>query len=235
VTIVTSEARLGMTTAQMPRVNLLPPEIAEKALMRKVQVGLGTCVLAAVGVVGLLTVSAAHGVSSAQSSVTDASAKGASLQAQTAKYSNVTAVYNQARAAQAQLTTAMGAEVRYSQMMHDLSLVVPSSVWLKNLTYSQTPPSGGAAAAATTTTTAATATAAAPVGPIGTVSFQGIGFDHDDLALWLEAVAGLKTYTNVYFSNSSETLLGSRKTVNFSSSADITPAAYSGRYTKAGN
>jgi hypothetical protein len=233
VTIVTSEARLGMTTAQLPRVNLLPPEIAEKALMRKVQAGLGACVVAAVGVVGLLAVSASHGVSSAQSSLDSATATHSSLQAETVKYNNVTAIYAAAAAAQGQLVTAMGSEVRYSQLMHDLSLSVPSTVWLKSLSYNQTPPA--AAAGASSTTTAAAPAAAAATGPIGTVTFQGVGFNHDDLALWLEAVAGIKSYGNVYFSNSTEALLGQRKVVNFTSSADLTPAAYSGRYTKAGN
>jgi Tfp pilus assembly protein PilN len=229
VTIVTSEARLGMTTVQMPRVNLMPPEIAEKALARKVQMGLGAGVLATVGVVGLLFVSASHGVSSAQADVDRANATNASLQAQTAKYNNVTAVYEAAAAAQAQLVTAMGSEVRYSQLLHDLSLSVPSTVWLKNLAYTQTPPAGTAPTAATAgAVTAAPAANAA----IGTVTFQGVGFNHDDLALWLESVAGLKTYANTYFSSSTEALLGTRKVVNFSTSADLTPASLSGRYSK---
>jgi Tfp pilus assembly protein PilN len=215
-----------MTKAQMPRVNLLPPEIAEKAMLRKVQMGLGAGVVAAVGVVGLLFASASHGVSSAQDSVDQATAQGTKLQAETAKYNNVTAVYDAAAAARAQLVTAMGQEVRYSQLLHDLSLSVPSTVWLKSLSYTQTPP---AAAAAT-----GTAGAAAPVSSaIGTVSFQGVGFDHDDLALWLESVAAQKNYANTYFSNSTEGLLGTSKVVvNFATTADLTPAALSGRYLK---
>ena len=221
--LTSSEARLGMTNAQMPRVNLLPPEIAERAMFRKVQMGLGAGVLAAVGVVGLLFVSATHGVSTAQGSLDQENAKSAQLVSAKAKYANVTTVYNAAAAAQGQLTTAMGQEVRYSQLLHDLSLSVPSTVWLKNLTFTQTPPAapGGAPAAA----------GAAPAA-LGTVSFTGIGFNHDDLALWLESVANLKTYSDPYFSNSTEGLIGQRKVVNFSSTANLTPAALSGRYTK---
>ena len=225
--------------AQLPRVNLLPPEIAEKVMIRKVQSGLGACVLGAVGVVALLAVSASHGVSSAQTSLDSANAQRSTLQRQTAEYSNVTTIYNQAAAAQAQLVTAMGTEVRYSQLMHDLSLAVPSTVWLKGMTYTQTPPAGAAGAATTVTAAGATASTAsagaAATAPIGTVTFTGVGFSHDDLALWLEAVASIKSYTNVYFSNSTENLLGPRKIVTFTSSADLTPAAYSGRYNKVGN
>jgi len=229
VTVVSSEARLGMTKAQMPRVNLLPPEIAEKAMVRKVQMGLGAGVVAAVGVVGLLLVSASHGVSSAQGKVDAANAEGTRLQSETAKYNNVTAVYDAAAAARTQLVTAMGQEVRYSQLLHDLSLSVPSTVWLKSLTYTQTAPA--AAAGATAGTAGAATTATAPTA-LGTVSFSGVGFNHDDLALWLESVANLKTYSDPYFSSSTEALIAQRKVVNFSSTANLTPAALSGRYTK---
>ena len=228
MTVLTSESRLGMTNAQMPRVNLLPPEIAEKAFARKVQLGLGAGLAASVAVVGLLVVSAGHSVTAAQSSVDAANATNTKLKADVAKYNNVTAVYAAAEAAQAQLKTAMGQEVRYSQLLHDLSLSVPSTVWLKNLAYTQT------AAVAAPTATGAAGAAATPVATgIGTVSFQGIGFDHNDLALWLESLAKLKQYGNVYFSNSTEGLIGdTKKVVNFTTTADMTPAALSGRYLK---
>lgn len=224
MTILNTESRIGMTTAAMPRVNLLPPEIAEQAMVRKVQMGLGAGVLAVVGVVGLLFVSASHSVSSAQASVDTAKQQQVQLNSQLAKYSDVTAVYNAAAAAQAQLTTAMGQEVRYSQVLHDLSLSVPSTVWLKSVGITQAPP-------ATASTAPAAGGAAAPAA-IGTVSFTGVGFSHDDLALWLESLAGQKTYSDPYFSNSTEALLGSRKIVNFTSTANLTNAALSNRYTK---
>jgi Tfp pilus assembly protein PilN len=233
MTVVSSEVRLGMAARALPRVNLLPPEIAEKAKLRKVQVGLGSGVAAAVGVVALLFVSASHGVSSAQTSLDQAQAQATSLQTDMSKYNNVTAVYSAAAAAQAQLTNAMGQEVRYSQLLHDLSLSVPSTVWLKTLSYTQTPlVSTATGTPAGTATTAGAAAGATSTAPIGTVSFAGVGFDHDDLALWLESLASLKAYTGVYFSNSTEALIGTRKVVNFISTANLTPAALSGRYLK---
>src|SRR5690242_19946726 len=109
----------------LPRVNLLPPEIAEGRRLRRIQLGLGGAVLGAVGVVALLYVGAVGGVSSAQSDLDAATAKHSALQAQTAKYREVTAVYARAAAAQTLLTQAMGQEVRYSQLLNDLSLSVP--------------------------------------------------------------------------------------------------------------
>lgn len=223
MTVLTSETRLiGTGVALLPRVNLLPPEIAERRTFRRVQMGLGTAVLASVGLVGLMFVSASHGVSSANEDLSSATTQHAALTAESAKYRNVTAIYAQAAAAQTQLTTAMGDEVRYSQLLNDLSLAVPSNVWIKNISYSQTPPAQAAGAA----------TAASPA--IGSFTVTGVGFSHDDVAVWLESISGLKSYANPYFSTSTESLLGSKPTVNFNSTADVTSKALSGRYNKIG-
>lgn len=217
-----TETQAEISLSSLPRVNLLPPEIAEARRMRRIQVGLGGAVLGAVGIVALLYISAAGSVSSAQGNLDAANAQHSSLQAQTAKYRDVTAVYNQAAAAQAMRTQAMGTEVRYSQFLNDLSLTVPENVWLKNVTFTQAAPTAAAGPAAA----AATATG------IGTVTFTGVGFSHDDVAVWLESLATQKGYANPYFSSSTEVLLGTRKTVNFTSTVTLTPDAYSGRYSK---
>ena len=202
----------------LPRVNLLPPEIAAGRAFRKVQYALGAGVVATFGLVGLLYLGASSSHSQAAEEVTAATARSAVLKAESVKYADVTRTYARAAAAQAMLVQAMGPEVRYSQLLNDLSLRVPENVWLKTLSFSQT------------------ATGVAPLGagapPIGTVSVTGMGFSHDDVAVWLESVAGQKTYSEADFANSTESLLGTRKVVTFTATANLTPEAYSGRYTK---
>ena len=219
-----TETGAAISLDSLPRVNLLPPEIAESRRLRRIQLGLGGAVLGAVGIVALLYVAASSSVSSAQSDLDAANAKNTALQSQTAQYSAVTAVYARAAAAQAMLTQAMGEEVRYSQFLNDLSLSVPDNVWVKNVAFAQTPGTSAAAPGAG-------ATALTPAG-IGTVTFTGVGFKHDDVAVWLESLSSQKGYANPYFSSSTEALLGTRKTVNFTSTVALTAAAYSGRYTK---
>ena len=232
MTVLSSETRLiGSGTGLLPRVNLLPPEIAEKRQFRRIQTALGSAVLASVAVVGLLYVSAGHSVSSAQSDLDSANAQGSALQLEAAKYRNVTAVYAAADAAQQQLSVAMGDEVRYSQLLNDLSLTVPSNVWISNLAY--TAGADGAAAPTAATTAGAAGAPAAPAA-LGTFTVTGIGFEHDDVAQWLDAIAGLKTYDTPYFSTSTESLLGTRKIVTFTSTANVTDKARSNRYNKVG-
>jgi Tfp pilus assembly protein PilN len=219
VTVLSPESRLvGTGSGLLPRVNLLPPEIAERAAFQRVQLGLGAAVVATLGVVGLLFMSASHGVTAANEDLASAQSRGTQLQSQTAAYRDVTATYAAAQAAQLQLTSAMSDEVRYSQLMNDLALSIPSSVWVNSVNFAQT--------------TAVPVPGVTATPPIGTMTVSGTGFTHQDVALWLESLSGGKNYANAYFSNSTEALLGTRKIVNFSTTADVTANARSGRYTK---
>lgn len=230
MTVLTSESSVLATGARLPRVNLLPPEIAEGQKLRKVQMGLGVAVLGSAVVVGALYVAASHSVTSAQASLDTAQSTSQQLQSKISSLSDVTRKQAQVQAAQAQLQTAMSDEVRYSFLLKDLSLSMPTNVWLKSLSFQPK--------TATGSTSTPGAAAAVPAGqmPLATLTVTGVAFTHDDVALWLDALdgqknsKGQKTYANVYFTNSTEALLGQRPTVNFSSSADLTPTALSGRY-----
>ena len=208
--------KAGTGLPVLPRVNLLPPEIAESARFRRITYGLGGGLLGALGVVALLYVGALAAVNEANSDLETATASGAALQVETAKYADVEAVYARAAAAQAMLTSAMGEEVRYSQFMNDLSLTVPANVWVKNVTFAQAP---------------APAALGSTVPGIGTVTFTGVGFKHDDVAVWLESLAKQKGYVNPYFTASTKSFIGNRSVVDFTSTVTMTADALSGRYT----
>lgn len=216
------EQTVALTRGTLPRVNLLPLEIGERVRFRRIQYGLGLGVLGALGVAVLLYALASGSVADANDELTASTTTGSELQAETAKFSEVKAVYAQAAAAEAQLTLAMGQEVRYSQLLNDLSLSVPENVWVKNITYNQ-------ADAAAVPVAGAPLPGAEP--GIGTVTFDGVGFSHDDVATWLDSLATQKSYADPYFSNSTETLIGTRTAVEFNSTTTLTPAALSGRYT----
>jgi len=211
-----TKQKVGSGLPVLPRVNLVPPEIAERATFRRIQYGLGGGLLATLGVVALLYVAAVGSVNDATTELATATATGTALQAETAKYADVQAVYARAAAAEAMLTQAMGEEVRYSQFMNDLSLTVPENVWLNNVTFGQAP---------------VPAALGSTVPGIGTVTFTGVGFKHDDVAVWLESLAKQKGYTDLFLTSSTAALIGNRETVNFTSTATLTADALSGRYT----
>jgi Tfp pilus assembly protein PilN len=158
-------------------------------------------------------------VSHAKTDLAAAQQQQTSLQGQLAGLQSVRDVYTQVAAKKAMLTQAMGSEIRWSYYMTDLSLKIPQNVWLSALT--------------------ATEQAAAPAGPgaatavtagVGSMTFTGVAFSHDDVATWLDAMARERGFTNVYFSNSTKSAIGPKSIVNFSSSVTLTQAALSGRY-----
>jgi Tfp pilus assembly protein PilN len=219
--------------ATLPRVNLLPPEIEEQRRFRKVQVGLGAGLAGAVAVVGALTLLANGAVGDAQSELDAANSRQTQLQSQKAALAEVPKVFAEVEDAKAQLGQAMSQEVRWSFFLNDLSLKAPSKMWLTSMTVTQDV--DGAAAAAANPTVPGATTEYLEKG-LGSVTFEGYGINHNDVAAWLDALAKQKGLQQPYFTSSAKEEIGDDVAVKFSSQATITEEALSKRYTeKAGS
>lgn len=204
--------------AVLPRVNLLPPEIADKRRARKLQAGMGAAV--AVSIVGVAAVylMAHSSANSAKSDLANSQADTSRLQTQVAQYAGDESLRSQLNAEHAMLATAMGPEIQWSHYLNDLTLRIPDNVWVTNVTIN----TGASAPAAGGTQNPG----------IGSVNVAGTAFTHDDVATWLDSLAKEKGYANPYFSNSAESFIGSRRVVNFTSSTVVTTDALSGRYLR---
>jgi Tfp pilus assembly protein PilN len=215
--------------ATLPRVNLLPPEIEQQRQFKKVQLGLGVGVVAALGVAGALVLSAGAQVSDAQSDLDQQTARNRTMQADAAKFADVPAVYAQVDAAKAQLTQAMGKEIRWSRFLNDLSVVTPGKVWFDTITVAETVDAAPVTAAPATGQVWGTAN-------IGTITFKGKGYTHNDVASWLKALASEKGVADAFFTRSAQEQIGTEGSVAFDSQAVITEDLLSGRFTdKAGS
>lgn len=214
--------------ATLPRVNLLPPEIEQQRRFRHVQAGLGGAVLASVVVVGALLVSANGQVGSAQDDLDANKARATQLQLKTEDYAEVPLVQARVDAARAQLGEAMGQEVRWSYFLNDLSLKIPRHVWLDSMIVASTSPA---------TAVVAPTVGTYPAAGIGTVTFSGHAYKHNDVAAWLNSLARQKGYSQPYFTDSTVAPLGTNENaVTFASQVTVTEDALSKRYTeKAGN
>lgn len=220
-------------TTTLPVVNLLPPEIGEQRRLRKLKSGLGICVVAAVGVVGALYVVASSEVTRAQGDLTNTQSQGSQLQVETAKFANVPATIAKVDVAKSQRSQAMSQEIRWSNYLNDLSLRIPAKVWLSSVSATQNVDLPVAAAGTATAT-------AYPEPGIGQVTFEGMAYTHNDVASWLQMLAGQEGFTQAYFTNSVEdeslTGPGGKPTVHFTSQATLTEDALSRRFEeKAGN
>ena len=242
MSVMTEATSTSLVTqvAAMPRVNLLPPEIAEAARKRQLRLFVvGAGVAAAVGV-GLLYTGAAAQANQAADDLAAAQAVTATLQARVAEFSEVPKVYAQVAAAETQLTQAMSQEVRFSFLLNDLSLTIPNRVWLDNLAIEQpfAPVEAGAPVPGTVPLDPATAPVTGTFGApgIATITFEGFALEHNDVATWLDSLTKQPAYADPEFSTSvAEEIEGTGVTaVRSTSSVTVTDQAYSGRYTEQG-
>jgi len=210
---------------ELPRVNLLPPEIFEKRQLQRAQAGLGVVVVAALVGVGFVYVSGGSAVTSAKSRLAASQATQTTLQSDLNTLSYVTAEAAQAQAAQNMLTQATASTIPFSTYLADLSLLTPKNVWFTAVTLTSSVGAG-----TIPDPTAAPAT-------VGTMTFSGQALAHNDVATWLDSAAKEVGFANPYFSLSTEAVIPGTGTapgstpktwVMCSSAVNLTSAALCG-------
>ena len=211
---------------ELPRVNLLPPEVAQASQFRRLQVMLGVIVLGALAAIAASYVFVSGQVTSAQAALDDAQAQNAALTAEAAQYADVPRVQAELAKAQLDLTRAMSPEVRWSFYLNDLSLTIPNNVRLTDMVIVQPVPTNPLATDLQITS---------PMGTpgIATINFEGNAASYDAVASWLRSLAKQKGYSDPTLTTVADATVSGQvgKVYTFSSSVTVTDKAYSGRYT----
>lgn len=200
-------------------INLLPPEIKERQRARRRVVAVflvGLIVLGALGVFYFLQVIRLGQV---EQDLADQQATNAQLQQDIGELQQFNQLEQEVQTSAALLADLLQDEVLWSGILRDISLVIPGTTWLTNLTGS---------------TTAAAAEGAEPApetGPsalVGQITLGGFGFDHRSVALWLTRLEDVTGFANPWLTQSTKTTIGAREAVQFTSSVDLSPDALSG-------
>ena len=230
-----------------PRANLLPPEIAERAALRRMQALLAAAVIACGGIVGAGYVTTNSGKAPAKAALAQAQSEQQTLATQKAALAPAQVAHQQVLAAKQSLVAAMGSEVLWSSQLDTLRRRLPDGVRLQTITITGIDPTTGSTtsssavslpASPTGSKTSSSSTAASAAGTtansnyIANVTMSGVATDNDAVANWLDALASMPGWGNVYLTstaaaggNSSVSLL------SYSITANITQAALSHRYT----
>ena len=162
-------------------------------------------------------------VVSAESELASAQGTQAALQVEAAKYADVPKVYGQVAAAEEALNLAMGQEIRYSFVLNDLSLTIPSNVWLASITVTQN------------FDETAPISSALGTPAVASMSVTGRGYTQNNTAAWLDSLDESDYYADPYFSTSAlGDPINDKEIVDFTSTVSITSEAYSLRYTNVG-
>jgi Tfp pilus assembly protein PilN len=222
------------SAAAFPRVNLMPAIVASEARAHRAKMLLVVGTVASVAVVGGLYVLAAGTVAESQDRLDAAQATTARLATEKAKYSDVPRVEAEVAGAVAQQYTALGGEVRWSFLLNNLALTLPSGTSLLNFngSVSEMPPDTGAAGAPGGTNQVQSVMANPG---IGTITYQGEAVGYPQVANFLDSQAKQKTLVDPYLSSVTAPTDATTKAMSFASSATVTALALSHRYdVKAG-
>ena len=218
--------------AVLPRVNLVPEAVRERAKVNRAKL-LGSVLLAcAIVVTAGLWFLARSAVTSAQTRVDSATATNTALQTQVAKYSIVPQIQGQLSAAQSQLATAMASDIRFSYLLNDLSLTIPKNVAITQMQITM----AGQAASGSASSSAPTTTLTGPLASgVGSITFQGTAVSINAVANWLDkALANSPAYANPFVTNVGAPSSGAQTSgpTTFSSSLILTPSAFSHRFDR---
>jgi Tfp pilus assembly protein PilN len=222
------------SAAAFPRVNLMPEIVAAEARAHRAKMLLVVGTVASVVVVGGLYVLAAGTVAESQERLDAAQATSARLATEKAKYSDVPKVEAEVAGAVAQQYTALGGEVRWSFLLNNLALTLPSGTSLVSLngSVSDVPPDPGAGG----TPGGSNQVQSVMANPgIGSISYQGEAVGYAQVANFLDSQAKQKTLVDPYLSSVTAPTDATTKAMSFASSATVTALALSHRYdVKAG-
>jgi Tfp pilus assembly protein PilN len=197
------------------RINLLPPERAERRRGRQITTSIVAAGVALIVLLALVFVAEIIRLNGQKNALRVQQETNTTLQSQVATLSQFQQLETQLQQKTTLLKNVTQDEVRWSVILADVSLVIPSDTWLTNLTANEAASSG---------TQAAPGTAASQ--PLGTIQLTGVTFSHLDVAKWLTRLAGVDAFTNTYLSISSKAVIGATGVVNFSSSVELSDQAF---------
>jgi len=228
-----------------PRVNLLPPAVGERRLLRRQRAGMAAVAAILVVMLGLWLAVEQRALADARQDADRDRQVATALGARRTELQPVADLDGQIAAAQRLRADVYAREIRFSGVMRDLSAIVPDDVWLTQLsaTFSSagssaagggTAPAGGGAAGQSP----AGATPGSPGAdsPVASLTFAGAGLGHVDVGHFVRTLAGgpskdgQRVYINPYFTASQRGESAATPTVTFSASVDLSKAAFSGRF-----
>ena len=225
------------SAAAYPRVNLMPEAVAAEARELGAKMVLVGATVASLAVVGGLFLMAHSSVNAAQDELDAAAAQSAALNAEVTKYADVPKVQSQLTSTRAQVAAALGADVRWSVLLNNLSLTMPAGTSLVTFqgTIKNTVSTG-----TTTGNPAANAQFTSVLGHpgIGQIQYTGEALGYPQVAAFLDSQAKQNSLMDSYVNSvEAKTDVDSGgKGYTFKSVATVTDKALSHRYDlKAGS
>jgi Tfp pilus assembly protein PilN len=220
----------------MTQVNLLPSDVKERQLTRRLTAAVILAVGAVVALLFVVFILQAARLTDASHKLQTQQATNADLKVQIGNLQEFAQLKDQVAAREALTAAALDGEVLWSGVLRDVSMVIPDQVWLTGLVGSLNAPALEAPAAPVTPASpgatpspGATTAPTTPVetGPalIGTIQFQGFADDHPSVAQWLTRLEQVTGWANPWISNATEVDQDGSTGIQWTGSLDLTTEA----------
>jgi Tfp pilus assembly protein PilN len=210
----------------MRRIDLLPPSYRQKRRERSTLliagVALALVVLLLVGWWFLLGLR----VNDAEAELAEIQTANAELDAQIQELQRFVVLQNEVDAKRTALQTVMTGDIDWPGTLAEIAMVIPSEVWLTNLTASAGVTEGS--------TQVPTETSPIPLSdqePFGRIQFQGSSLSMAGVAKWMVRLEGVDSFFATYLQNSTETTSPTGGTIfTFGTTIQMSPESASGRF-----
>jgi len=194
----------------MSQINLLPPEIAQRRRVREITLLIGAAGLVLVALLVIVFIVQTARLAGERGKLASVKRQNAALQVRVNQLQSFAQDQATLQNKKRLLATLTQNEVRWSVLLSDISIKIPSDVWLTSLTGS--------------VQVASTAPGQAPQ-TVGTIAFSGQTFTHLDVAKWLSRLAEVREFSFPYLTLSAKAGAGSSSLVSFNSTVDLSPSA----------
>jgi Tfp pilus assembly protein PilN len=195
----------------MRQINLLPSEIAQRRRAREITLLIAAGGAVLMGLLVLVFLVQTARVAGERGKLEDIRRENAGLQRQVDRLQAFATLQKTLQTKQQLLGQLTRNEVRWSILLNDVSLVIPSDVWLTNFTGSVQTPTGPQPANVNA--------------PIGTIALGGSTFTHLDVAKWLSRLSIVREFAFPYLTMSAKGVIGDQPIVSFNSSVELSTSA----------
>ena len=205
----------------MSPVNLLPPELRERQVIRRTTSLVVAAGLAALALIGIFYFFQVQRLSQVQSDLEAQQSTNARLVSQIASLREFAALQAELAAKEALIDVIFVNEVSWSSALLDVSRVIPDASYLTNLTGQIVSTVAGEVVAEPTGGTPETTL-------VGNMTFAGVANQTETIATWIARLEEVQGWVNAWVNSAQEDAPGSR-IYTFSNGLDLTQDAVTER------
>ena len=219
---------LGASAAAGWEIDLCPPQKRKLRFDRRLGMRIGAAAAVLVVILGGLSVRSVLAVRHQRQQLAAAEKVNRGVQADIDRYDSLQRLNSDLETSRKRVQSALGGDVSWTHLLSDFVANMPGNVWISSLSAQTNPTGKGTAPAAPAGSNPA---AAGPSG-IGSLQWSVTGLDYPAAAAWLTQLGQDPDLSGVSIAGVTQTQTGGRQTVNFNSTATLTPQARSDRASR---